>query len=199
MTRIVTFGLVMAVTATVQAGVLDGHPAASMSGSVPFSSGTLTGFVEYAVFNPGDYPFAGHSQTAGQAVYAYQTVSTGAADISSHQIFPTNDASSPFVDSTVAGNATSILSFSAPPAGSAHYNFDIWLDADLAGSGGDTSKVYGYESSKLPELTGLSIEFNGGLIALATPIPVPSTTDIPEPTSMALLAVGGLVMLRRRR
>ena len=88
-------GLVTLLSGTARAGVLNGHANAyndgvnpTWTGSTAFSSGTLTGFVDYAVFAPGDFPFGGggYTPTAGELVYAYQVFVTGAASVSSFSV-----------------------------------------------------------------------------------------------------------------
>ena len=78
----------MSFSASASAGVLSGHTAAYNDGLGPsagawtattaFDNGVgLSGTVDWAVFGPGDFPYAGYAPPAGELVYAFQIFSTG--------------------------------------------------------------------------------------------------------------------------
>ncbi|MEZ6192664.1 MAG: hypothetical protein R3C45_15425 [Phycisphaerales bacterium] len=64
---------VFAFGASAQAGALNGHALAyaGWTGTTAFDNGAgLSGTIGQTVFAPGDFPYAGYSPTAGEAVYA---------------------------------------------------------------------------------------------------------------------------------
>src|SRR5882672_6049212 len=93
-TGAVAFALLISTQAF--AGALFNNPNAGppplFTGSTPFSSGTLSGYVDYAVFNPGQFPYAGYAPTAGELTYAYQIFVTGSAPLSSFEMVLTDAA-----------------------------------------------------------------------------------------------------------
>ncbi len=189
----------VSVGSSASAGVLNGHASAFNDGNGPgvggawtsttaFTNGSdLSGTVDWAVFAPGAFSFAGYSPTAGEMTYAFQIFSTGADAISSLSI---NDTS---------GTANNIGSFSdlagEVPTSAALGIQAVWNFAGL--NAGENSNGLAFSSIRLPvELFGLVV--NGGSFAAAIPLPVPGPVDFPEPASLALLAAGSLLTLRRR-
>lgn len=199
-TGVLALGLagVMAFGASAEAGVLDGHASAFNDGngpsagawtaSTPFDNGVgVSGTVEWAVFGPGDFPFAGYSPPAGELTYAFQIFSTGSAAIHSLTLNDPNGA---------AGNIGSFGDLAGEaPTSSTLTTQAIWNFAGL--DAGENSTGLAFSSIKTPDsLFGVVV--NGGSFAVAIPLPVPGSNDIPEPASLALLGAGGLLMLRRR-
>jgi hypothetical protein len=63
---------------------------------------------------------------------------------------------------------------------------------------GQSSWGLAFSSIRAPE-GGASLTVDGGSTAFVTGIPTPGAVDFPEPGSLAMLAVGGLLISRRRR
>ena len=180
------------------AGVLDGHASAFNDGNGPsagawtattaFDNGVgLSGTIDWTVFGPGDFPFAGYTPTAGELAYSFQVFSSGTSPIHSLTL---NDPN---------GAADNIGSF-ADLAGEAPISIALGTQAEWNFAGldsGENSIGLAFSSIKTPSsLFGVVV--NGGSFAVAIPLPVPGSVDIPEPASLALMGLGGLMMLRRR-
>jgi PEP-CTERM motif-containing protein len=199
-TGALALGLVAAVSfgTSANAGVLDGHMSAFNDGNGPsagawtgttaFDNGAdLSGTIDWTVFGPGDFPFAGYAPTAGELTYAFQIFSTGSNAIHSLTLNDPNGAADnigTFAD--LAGEAPISVALGTQ----AEWNF-AGLDA------GKNSIGLAFSSIKIPE-TLFGVVVNGGTFASVLPLPVPGPNDIPEPASLALMGLGGLMMLRRR-
>ena len=178
---------------------LDGHANAyddgskAWSGTTAFSDGSnLTGYVEWAVFGPGDFPYAGYTPTAGELTYACQVFSTGTDAIVSYATAVNNPANSAGSFADLAGDAVK-----NPPGPSLTIPGSISWPFDGLGSG-ENSVGLAFSSLMVPEdLYGLVL--NGGSYAVVIPVPTPSATEIPEPATLGLLVLGGMALLRRRR
>jgi hypothetical protein len=178
-------------TAGARAGVLNNHPNAipGFTGSTPFASGTLTGFVDYAVFQPGNFPFAGYIPTPGQATYAYQVFITGTAPLASFSVALTD----------AANNIGSFNDLPGDPPTSASITPLVSADWTFAGvlQGGNTRGL-AFSSPKLPiNLFGSVVDT--GQSAFVIPLPSPGPVDVPEPAAAGIVLIGVVVAAARRR
>ncbi len=185
--------LVLAVSSA-QAGVLNGHAGAYQhwTGSTPFDNGSgLAGYVEYCVFEPGQFSDSGYTVPAGQQfVYAYQVFSTDTDWISSFAMAVQNAANTPGTTADMSGVSATGAIINAG-------NEVRWTFADQGINLGQNSVGLLFSSPNAPELLFGTI-VDGGGFAYAYPLPAPSAF-IPEPATMSLLVLGGMAMLRRRR
>ena len=98
----------LAICAPAFAGSLNGHADAFddgskvWTGSTAFDNGTgVSGFVDWAVFAPGDFPYTGYAGGSGELVYAYQVFNTGTDVISSFSVALQNPAGNTSTTSTL--------------------------------------------------------------------------------------------------
>ncbi len=171
-------------------------------GSSPYSGGSLMGTVDWLVFAPGEFPAAlsdtsTFTPPAGELVYAYQINNTGTSDTSTLAVAiaagsPADNIGSFPLDSGVppgsgAGDVT------LTPGASAYWFF--------SGGGittGQSSIGLAYASPNTPEQEYGSL-VNSGQGAFANPLPAPSTSPVPEPSTVILLAAAAVLLGLRRR
>jgi hypothetical protein len=175
-----------------QAGDLDGHANAFASGSSSFDAGGgFSGYVDYAVFMPGSFPYVGYTPDAGEAVYAYQVFNTGSVALSVFFDVLVNEANDIGAFTDIGDVTPSLMQMFGPP-GQARWTFSSPNVQPTESSIG-----LAFSSTKLPTL------FLGGVIdggqAEYVDVLVPGADDIPEPMTMAFLASGGAALLARRR
>jgi len=207
---VLTIGLL---GATALAGVLASDPNAYTGGNGVTWCGTetytytkttgeiLEADIDYCVYAPGEFTYAangydGWVPVPGEFVYAYQIFGVGDLPITEFDVhmLPSNEANNIgtfWIDGS--GTQTSAESFgygTGPDPETADFYFDPGLVA------GNVSCGLVYTSINEPLMDVGWIQ-DGGVVAfgdMASPSDV-----IPEPTTLLLLAAGGMATLRRRR
>jgi len=177
------------------AGILNGHVDAlpGWSGTVAFDNGMgLKGDLDYAVFLAADFNanFSGLGYVPGDAVvYTYQIFNAAA---------PTDTISAEIVG--IANTANTIGTFDIGDVDASSAAFVLgdaqWLFEPEIGAG-ESSWGLAFSSPNLP-MNGLATTVDGGGQVLLV-VPTPSDVPVPEPTSIVLLALGGAMLLVRRR
>ena len=190
--------MVLMIGGATHAGPLDGHASAYFDGVTTWSGSTafdnltgVAGFVDWAVFGPGDFPFggAGYTPTPGELVYAYQVFSTGTDSLSSFQASLDNLANTVGSFTGLAGDAA--IAALLLPLDKAEWQFAGITTAN-------NSEGLAFSSPKTPkDMFGIVVD--GGTFAVVNPVPGPSETDIPEPMTLSFLGGGAVTLLLRSR
>lgn len=182
-----------------QAGLLDGHADAMNSGSVNFNNGQgLNGTVEWAVFLDSKYPFGGYSPTANELVYAYTVMvndsPTGTVSATGYRVLSVNGANNQGVDTTQGGVAGTAAGLGGNTA-----QWSFVADGNV--NPGQTSYILTYSSIFKPVSGNFELSFvsDSGTPAVVFGAARPGDEAIPEPASLALLALGSLMIVRGRR
>ncbi len=208
--------LSLLIVAPVQAGVLNNHALAFNNGAGPaggawtgsdvFNNGlpfpnNLIGNIDFSVFEVADFdtafPGSGYVPGAGDGlVYAYQLENQGNFFVSAQIVGISNIANA--IDNFPSG---AVAPVEVAPGVSI---FDtggnaVWLFSAQNIQTGENSTILVYSSPNVPELgTGLGITVDGGTVGITT-VPTPSSTAIPEPGTVALLGIGMIGLMTRRR
>jgi hypothetical protein len=191
-TSAVIFALLISTQAF--AGALFNHPNAGgppplYTGSTPFSIGTLSGYVDYAVFNPGQFPYSGYTPTAGELTYAYQVFVTGSAPLSSFELALTDPADSIGSFNNLGGTAPSSMTLNAMTSAK-------WTFPGVQ-TGGSTQGL-AFSSPRLPQSLFATV-VDTGQTTFVIPLPSPGPNSIPEPATFGLAAMGCMMLGLRRR
>jgi hypothetical protein len=193
---IAVLSMIAALSATSQAGILNGHGAAfgGVTGSVPFNNGVgLSGTIDYAVFTAGDFNanFAGQGYVPGDAlVYTYQVNVTGSLGVSAEIVGVGNPANT--IGTFGPLNAGDINASSSSFTPNARWLFAPEIPTGLSSFG------LAFSSPNLP-IVGASLTIDGGTQALVAGVPTPGPIAIPEPASLLLLASSVAVSCLSRR
>lgn len=185
--------LVLWIGSSSYAGTLNLHADAipGWTGSVAFDNGSgLKGDLDYAVFTAGDFNtnFSGMGYTPGDAVvYTYQLINS-------------SDPGTDSISAQIVGiinAANTIGTFDIGDVDASSENFvglnAVWLfnpEIPL----GQSSWGLAFSSPNLP-MNGAGLTVDGGASIFELNIPTPSDIPIPEPSSLAVLGCGGLMML----
>ena len=202
MTQRLTFAVVATclgvLVASAAAGPLATHPDAFDDGSKVWAGSTLfdsatgvSGRVDWAVFAPGLFPYAGsgYTPTPGEYVYAYQFHNDGTDALTSLSVALLHPADNVGTFTALPGDASTGAVLL--PASKAEWGF-----SGLAP--GDSTVGLAFSAPTKPQdLFGIVL--GGGTFALAQPLPSPSSTDVPEPVTLGLLAAGSVLALTKRR
>jgi len=163
-----------------------------LSGSASYVTGSNSATVDYAVFAPGD--FTGTDPSGGaEYVYAYQFfVNVGSNPLYLATIAVDDpDAANQAALGTTSGVAPGLLSLD--PVGTKSF---VSLFNPTVVTAGSNSQVVLFTSPNPPTYGTTSVTFVAApAVVSATLIPTP----LPEPATMVLLAMGGLLIRRRRR
>ncbi len=175
-------------------------------GNKDFTLGNLQVTVDYCVYGAGDFSGSYYNAeisstdtpASNEFTYAYQVFSTGTveANVFSVNMLNSNEAVG---IGYVAGTGDQVVDLAAFDA-AAPNRLKAWWDFSIFGGGGllndEDSDILVYTSVNAPLWTTGTIQ-DGGTSAQND---MPSPSDlIPEPTTLVLLAVGGLAAIRRRR
>jgi len=184
---------------TASAGILNGHPQAyndgvnpTWTGSTPFTVGSLSGFVDYAVFAPGVFPFAGggYTPTAGELTYTYQVTVTGTASLSLFSMALSNPADNIGTFNNIGTKAPTLTTLT--PLTSADWSF--------VGNNVQTGQsTFGLVFSSLRKPMNLfGTVVDTGQSTFVVPLPSPGPNNIPEPMALSVVALVAALPLRRR-
>jgi hypothetical protein len=159
------------------------------------ASGGLAGHIDWAVYAPGVFPagYAGYVPSPPEYLYAYQGFETGPAALTSVSVVLDNfaDHIGDFTATGISGQA-SISSLLLP------FDSSNWSFNGVPQSGSTEGLVF--FSPNTPEMTEATT-IDHGTVGLALPVPSPSSTNIPEPSTLVLAMCGlvGFAILRLRR
>jgi hypothetical protein len=160
------------------------------SGSTPFDNGvTLKGYVDWAVYNPGGFPYGGYTPTAGELSYAYQIFVTGSAPVSSFELVLTDPADNIGNFSLAGGMAPTSQNLTSMTSAK-------WTFSGIPNGG--NSNGLSFSSPRLPQSLFATV-VDTGQSTWVIPLPSPGPNGIPEPATLGLAAMGCLMLGLRRR
>ncbi len=186
-------GMSVGYHSTCQAGILNGHVAAyeNVAGSIFFNNGAgLSGNIDYAVFTAAAFNahFGGLGYApASELVYAFQIENLGSVYVSGETISVAN-----------AANTIGTFNIGDVDASSATLTPDAEWSFAPGIAPGDSSWGLAFSSPNLP-IVGFFTTFDGDTSWLMAGVPTPGHNPIPEPASLALLAIGSVLTCRRIR
>jgi hypothetical protein len=153
-------------------------------GSTPFSHGTLTGFIDWAVYDPAHAPagLAGYARTPGELIYAYQAYDTGASALSSVSVDLQN-----FADNIGTFTATGIGGQAALTANLVPLDSATWTFTGVLTGNSTVGMVF---SSPMVPMNDVATTLDHGQVVVVDPIPSPSSIRIPEPSTLVLALFG---------
>jgi hypothetical protein len=160
----------------------------------------LSGYVDWIVYGPGQFPYSdsGYTPPAGQYSYVYQIRNTGSVGISdfTFSVDQSLDNIDSFVSSgRVAGTLATDTDFASGQGG-----FVEWIYTQDAINAGDTSAGLVFASPKAPTVTSTGRVTDGGRSVGVEALAAPGPSNIPEPGTLVLLLTGllGFVAVARR-
>ena len=161
------------------------------TGSVPYTNGTLTGTIDFAVFTAANFNsnYGGLGYVPGDAlVYTYQVNNTGTHFVSAEIVGIANPANT--IGTFDIGDVDASSAALTPNA--------EWLFSPSIPTG-QSSFGLAFSSPRAP-MSGVARTVNNGSSDLSFGVPTPGPNNIPEPTTFALLlaGVGASMVLRRR-
>ena len=170
----------------------------SWAGSTAFVSDlpdtSLSGHIEWAVFEAANFPFAGagYIPTPGQLVYAYQVFVDATSPPLSHFDVDIPNSANNIGTFNVLGGGTvtpSALSLGVAPTLAA-----FGFDGAAAIPPNSDSIGLAFSSDKVPQ-SWFGGVVDHGLTAKVVPLPSPSNINVPEPATVALLCLGGALLV----
>jgi hypothetical protein len=148
----------------------------------------LDGYVQWDVYAPNQFPFAGYTPTTGEYTYVYQVYNTAISAISNYSVALDHAADNISYFSDSGNGVTGVLpngaTINPPPNGSASWDF-----GGIAKGDHSCGLVF---SSPYAPLYKIGIIINHGEYRIGDNIPSPSNT-VPEPATLWL--VGGALAL----
>lgn len=209
--------LLLALGAVARGGLLQGDPNAlsswrgftNVQNSFTFSVFTLSvnANVEFAVYEPGKFTmsFPAAAPIGGsEYVYAYQIFNLTTDSSSVTALTVGLDGDEPFNMGTTLGNIGFVAGtgdvspsagYLAPSDGLTSPTSARWAFSVLPV--GESSDVLYFTSPAQPESDSATV--TGSWPATTQLLPSPSNTPVPEPTTLGVLALGGLAALIRKQ